>query len=162
MPWTIVAAGAAILSYKLSGKGLAIFAGLVMIYISVFGQWKPSMQTLSFIFGLSLGIMAYKSKRVEKTLYPLLLVMQTMPQYAVLVPAMVLFGIGDHAAVIITMVVAIPPMILLTLLGLRAVSPEVIEAGKMSGCNNFQLMSKVLIPVSYTHLRAHETDSYLV
>ena len=68
--------------------------------------------------------------------------MQTMPQYAVLVPAMVLFGIGDHAAVIITMVVAIPPMILLTLLGLRGVSPEVIEAGKMSGCNNWQLMTQ--------------------
>jgi len=157
LPWTIVAAGAAILSYKLSGKGLAIFAGIVMIYISIFGQWKPSMQTLSFIlvaaplsfiFGLSLGIMAYKSKRVEKALHPILLVMQTMPQYAVLVPAMVLFGIGDHAAVIITMVVAIPPMILLTLLGLRGVSPEVIEAGKMSGCNNLQLMFKVLIPTA--------------
>jgi len=103
---------------------------------------------LSFIFGLSLGIMAYKSKRVEKVLHPILLVMQTMPQYAVLVPAMVLFGIGDHAAVIITMIVAIPPMILLTLLGLRGVSPEVIEAGKMSGCNNWQLMLKVLIPTA--------------
>lgn len=157
LPWTIVAAGAAILAYKLSGKGLAIFAGLVMIYISVFGQWKPSMQTLSFIlvaaplsfiFGLSLGVMAYKSKRVEKALYPILLVMQTMPQYAVLVPAMVLFGIGDHAAVIITMVVAIPPMILLTLIGLRGVSPEVIEAGKMSGCSNWQLMTQVLIPTA--------------
>ena len=53
LPWTIVAAGAAILSYKLSGKGLAIFAGLVMIYISVFGQWKPSMQTLSFYISSS-------------------------------------------------------------------------------------------------------------
>ncbi len=157
LPWTIVAAGAAILAYKLSGKGLAIFAGLVMVYISVFGQWKPSMQTLSFIlvaaplsfiFGLSLGVMAYKSKRIEKALYPILLVMQTMPQYAVLVPAMVLFGIGDHAAVIITMVVAIPPMILLTLIGLRGVSPEVIEAGKMSGCSNWQLMTQVLIPTA--------------
>ncbi len=157
LPWTIVAAGAAILAYKLSGKGLAIFAALVMIYISVFGQWKPSMQTLSFIlvaaplsfiFGLSLGVMAYKSKRVEKALYPILLVMQTMPQYAVLVPAMVLFGIGDHAAVIITMVVAIPPMILLTLIGLRGVSPEVIEAGKMSGCSNWQLLTEVLIPTA--------------
>jgi glycine betaine/proline transport system permease protein len=157
LPWTIVAAGAAILGYKLSGKGLALFAGLVMIYISVFGQWKPSMQTLSFIlvaaplsfiFGLSLGIMAFKSKRVEKTLYPILLVMQTMPQYAVLVPAIVLFGIGDHAAVIITMVVAVPPMILLTLLGLRGIPPEVIEAGKMSGCTNWQLMLKVLIPTA--------------
>ena len=157
LPWTIVAAGAAILGYKLSGKGLALFAGLVMIYISVFGQWKPSMQTLSFIlvaaplsfiFGLSLGIAAFKSKRIEKALNPILLVMQTMPQYAVLVPAIVLFGVGDHAAVIITMVVAVPPMILLTLLGLRGIPSEVIEAGKMSGCNNWQLMFKVLIPTA--------------
>jgi len=157
LPWTVVAAGAAILGYKLSGKGLALFAAIVMIYISIFGQWKPSMQTLSFIlvaaplsfiFGLSLGIIAFKSKRVEKALNPILLVMQTMPQYAVLVPAIVLFGVGDHAAVIITMVVAVPPMILLTLLGLRGVSPEVIEAGRMSGCNNFQLMFKVLIPTA--------------
>ena len=157
MPWTIVTAGAVLLSYHLSGRGLALFAGLTMVYISIFGQWKPSMQTLSFIlvaaplsfiFGLGLGIAAFKNKRVEKALYPILLVMQTMPQYAVLVPAMVLFGVGDHAAVIITMIVAIPPMILLTILGLRAVPPEVIEAGKMSGCNNWQLMFKVLIPTA--------------
>ncbi|MDC3257356.1 ABC transporter permease subunit [Candidatus Pelagibacter sp.] len=157
LPWTIVAAGAVILSYNLSGRGLALFAGLVMIYISIFGQWKPSMQTLSFIlvaaplsfvFGLGLGIAAFKSKRVEKALYPILLVMQTMPQYAVLVPAIVLFGVGDHAAVIITMVVAVPPMILLTLIGLRGIPPEVIEAGRMSGCTNSQLMFKVLIPTA--------------
>ena len=157
LPWTIVTAGAVLLSYHLSGKGLALFAGLVLIYISTFGQWKPSMQTLSFIlvaaplsfiFGLGLGIAAFKSKRLEKALYPILLVMQTMPQYAVLVPAMVLFGVGDHAAVIITMVVAIPPMILLTLLGLRAIPPEIIESGKMSGCDNWQLMFQVLIPTA--------------
>ena len=157
LPWTIIAAGAVILGYNLSGKGLALFAGIVMVYISIFGQWKPSMQTLSFIlvaaplsflFGLGLGIAAFKSKRVEKFLYPLLLVMQTMPQYAVLVPAIVLFGVGDHAAVIITMVVAVPPMILLTLLGLRGIPSEIIEAGRMSGCNNWQLMFKVLIPTA--------------
>ena len=145
-PWTIVTVGAAILGYKLSGRGLAIFAAITMIYISIFGQWEPSMQTLSFIlvaaplsfiFGLSLGIMAYKSKKVEGVLSPILLVMQTMPQYAFLVPAMVLFGIGDHAGALITIVVATPPMILLTLLGLRGIPLEVIEAGKMSGCNNF-------------------------
>ena len=62
--------------------------------------------------------------------------------------ALFLFGVGDHAAVIITMVVAVPPMILLTILGLRAIPPEVIEAGRMSGCNNWQLMFKVLIPTA--------------
>ena len=50
------------------------------------------------------------------------------------------------------MVVAVPPMILLTILGLRAVPPEVIEAGRMSGCTNWQLMTKVLIPTARRYL----------
>jgi len=128
-----------------------------MIYISVFGQWEPSMQTLSFVMvaapisfvlGLVFGIWAYRSKRVEAILNPLLNVMQTMPHFAYLVPIMVLFGIGDHAGAIATIIFATPPMVRLTLLGLRKVSPEVIEAGKMSGCNDFQLLFKVLIPTA--------------
>ena len=157
LPWTTVAAAAIILGYKLNGKGLAIFSAITMIYISVFGQWEPSMQTLSFVMvaapisfllGLVFGIWAYRSKRVEAILNPLLNVMQTMPHYAYLVPIMVLFGIGDHAGAIATIIFATPPMVRLTLLGLRKVSPEVIEAGKMSGCNDFQLLFKVLIPTA--------------
>ena len=157
LPWTIVAAAAIILGYKLNGKGLAIFSAITMIYISVFGQWEPSMQTLSFVMvaapisfllGMVLGIWAYRSKRVEAILNPILNVMQTMPHYAYLVPIMVLFGIGDHAGAIATIIFATPPMVRLTLLGLRKVSPEVIEAGKMSGCNDFQLLFKVLIPTA--------------
>ena len=74
--------------------------------------------------------------------------MQTTPQYAYLVPVMVLFGIGDHAGALATIIFATPPMVRLTLLGLRGISPEVIEAGKMSGCSDFQLMFKVLIPTA--------------
>jgi len=157
LPWTIVAAAAIILGYKLNGKGLAIFSAITMIYISVFGQWEPSMQTLSFVMvaapisfllGLVFGIWAYRSKRVEAVLNPILNVMQTMPHYAYLVPIMVLFGIGDHAGAIATIIFATPPMVRLTLLGLRKVPPEVIEAGKMSGCNDFQLLFKVLIPTA--------------
>ena len=157
LPWTVVAGGAILLGYKLNGRNLAIFAGITMIYISVFGQWKPSMQTLSFVMvaapisfalGLALGVWTYKSKKVEKILNPLLNVAQTMPHYSYLVPIMVLFGIGDHAGAIATIVFATPPMVRLTLLGLRKVSPEVIEAGKMSGCNDGQLLFEVLIPTA--------------
>ena len=157
LPWTTVAAAAIILGYKLNGRGLAIFSAITMIYISVFGQWEPSMQTLSFVMvaapisfvlGLVFGIWTYRSKRVEAILNPILNVMQTMPHYAYLVPIMVLFGIGDHAGAIATIIFATPPMVRLTLLGLRKVSPEVIEAGKMSGCNDFQLLFKVLIPTA--------------
>ena len=157
LPWTIVAGGAILLGHKLNGRNLAIFAAITMVYISVFGQWKPSMQTLSFVMvaapisfalGLSLGVWAYRSKKVEKILNPLLNVAQTMPHYSYLVPIMVLFGIGDHAGAIATIIFATPPMVRLTLLGLRKVSPEVIEAGKMSGCSDFQLLFKVLIPTA--------------
>ena len=157
LPWTVVAGGAIILGHKLQGKGLAMLAGFSTIYIAVFGQWEPSMETLSFVLiaapisvvlGLVLGIWAYKNKKVEATLNPLLNVMQTMPHFSYLVPVMVFFGIGDHAGAIATIIFATPPMVRLTVLGLKRVSPEVLEAGMMSGCGNFQLLFKVLIPTA--------------
>ncbi len=157
LPWTVVTGGAIILGYKLHGKGLAILAAVAAIYISIFGQWKPSMETLSFvmiaapisfILGLVLGIWAYKSKSAETALNPLLNVAQTMPHFSYLVPVMVFFGIGDHAGAIATIIFATPPMVRLTLLGLRRVPLEVLEAGKMSGCSSLQLLFQVLIPTA--------------
>lgn len=155
LPWTVVSGGAIILGYKLQGKGLATLAAFSTTYIAVFGQWKPAMETLSFvmiaapisvILGLVLGVWGFKSKAVETVLQPLLNVAQTMPHYSYLIPVIVLFGVGDHAAAIATIIFATPPMVRLTLLGLKNVSPEVVEAGMMNGCNNFQLMFQVLIP----------------
>ena len=157
LPWTVVTGGAILLGYKLNGRNLAIFSGITMIYISVFGQWEPSMETLSLvmvaapisiILGLILGIWSYRSKTVEKILSPLLNVAQTMPHYSYLIPIAVLFGIGDHAGAIATIIFATPPMVRLTLLGLRKVSPEVIDAGKMNGCDDFQLLFEVHIPTA--------------
>ena len=157
LPWTVVAGGAILLGYKLNGKGLALLAAFSTIYISAFGQWEPSMQTLSFvmiaapisfILGLIFGIWAYKSQAVEAILDPLLNVAQTMPHFSYLVPVVVMFGIGDHAGAIATIIFATPPMVRLPLLGRRRVPPEVVDAGKMSGCSNFQLLFKVLIPTA--------------
>ena len=157
LPWTVVAGGAILLGHKLQGKGLALFVALSVIYISAFGQWKPAMQTLSFVMvaapisfalGLALGICAFRSRRVEAALNPLLNVAQTMPHYSYLVPIMVLFGVGDHAGAIATIIFAAPPMVRLTLLGLKRVPLEVLDAGKMNGCGNFQLLFRVLIPTA--------------
>ncbi|MCP4074103.1 MAG: ABC transporter permease subunit [Hyphomicrobiales bacterium] len=157
LPWTVVAGIAIALGYALSGRWLAVFVGLATIYIAVFGQWEPAMETLSFVLiaaplsvllGLAMGVWAYKSQSVEAALMPLLNVAQTMPHFSYLVPVTVLFGVGDHAGAIATVIFATPPMIRLTLLGLKAVSPEVIEAGLMNGCNKVQLMFRVLIPTA--------------
>jgi len=157
LPWTVISGWAIVLGYRLQGKGLAILAAFSTVYIAVFGQWEPSMQTLSFvliaapvsvILGLALGIWSYKSRAVEAALNPLLNVAQTMPHYSYLVPVIVLFGVGDNAAAIATIVFATPPMVRLTLLGLKNVPSDVVEAGLMSGCNGFQLLFRVLIPTA--------------
>ena len=157
LPWTVVAGGAVILGYALRGKGLALLAGLATGYIAIFGQWVPAMETLSFVLvaapvscvlGLFLGSVAYKSSAAEVILTPLLNVAQTMPHFSYLIPVMVFFGVGDHAGAIATIIFATPPMIRLTLLGLKRVSPEVVEAGMMSGCNDIQMMFRVLIPTA--------------
>jgi glycine betaine/proline transport system permease protein len=155
LPWTVVASGAAILGYALNGPRLAILAGLALVYIAVFGQWEPSMETLSFVLiaapvsvflGLVLGVWAYKSRTVEMVLNPILNVAQTMPHFSYLVPVTVFFGIGDHAGAIATVIFATPPMVRLTLLGLKKVPAEVIEAGMMNGCSERQLLYRVQIP----------------
>ena len=157
LPWTVISGWAIVLGYKLQGKGLAALAALSTVYIAVFGQWEPSMQTLSFvliaapvsaILGLALGIWSFKSRAVEAVLNPLLNVAQTMPHYSYLVPVIVLFGVGDHAAAIATIIFATPPMVRLTLLGLKHVSADVVDAGMMNGCGNFQLMFRVLLPTA--------------
>ena len=157
LPWTVVAGGATILGYSLGGRGLALLVGLSTTYIAVFGQWEPAMQTLSFVLvaapvavsiGLMLGIWAFRSKTVEGVLNPLLNMAQIIPHFSYLIPVMVFFGIGDHAGAIATVIFATPPMVRLTLLGLKKLGPEVAESGMMSGCNNWQLLTKVLVPTA--------------
>ena len=157
IPWTAVIMGLFILGYKLQGLSLALIASLGFFYVSVFGQWEPTMETLSlvlvtapicFILGLFFGILGYLSKKVETTLQPILNVAQTMPHFSYLVPIIVFFGVGDHAGAVATIIFATPPMIRLTILGLRKISPEIVESGLMSGCNRFQLLFRVLIPTA--------------
>ena len=141
----------------MNGFRLGLLGGIGALYIAVFGNWVPSIQTLSFVLittpicfvlGLSFGIWGYLDKKVEAALQPVLNIMQTMPQFAYLVPIIALFGLGDHAGSIATIIIATPPMIRNTILGLKRISPEVVEAGLMSGCSKSQLLFKVLIPTA--------------
>ena len=161
LPWTAIVAGAAILGYQLQGIRLALLAGIGVGYLCVFGQWEPSLETLSFvlvcapvcfIFGLGFGIWGYLNRTVEAALEPLLNVMQTLPHFSYLVPVMVLFGVGDHAGAVATIIFATPPMIRLTILGLRKISPDIVDSGLMSGCSKSQLLFKVLIPTARTDI----------
>lgn len=161
MPWTGLAAIAAVTGYYLGGWRLSLLGGGTMIWTALIGQWTIAMQTMSvlaiaaplaFVIGLSLGIAAWKYEWVDKTIKPVLSVLQTLPFFTYLLPAVIFFKVGPTAGSVATTIYAIPPMILMTTLGLQKVSPEVVEAGKMSGCSKYQMLRHVYLPSARTEI----------
>ena len=101
---------------------------------------------IGILFGKFLGILSYKSKRLDSILTPIFDFMQTMPVFAYLVPALMLFGYGPAAALVVTLIYAMPPMARVTKNALDQVNNEVVELGNMVGCSTLQMLYKVLIP----------------
>jgi glycine betaine/proline transport system permease protein len=161
LPWTAVASVAAVLGYGLGGWRMALLAGGTFIWVALIGQWELAMETLSvisvaapmaFLAGLILGILAWKFPRFETVLLPVLAILQTLPFFTYLLPAVIFFKVGPTAGCVATIVYAIPPMVLMTALGLKKVSPEVVEAGKMSGSTRWQMLRHVYLPAARTEI----------
>jgi ABC-type proline/glycine betaine transport system permease subunit len=74
--------------------------------------------------------------------------MQTMPSFVYLIPAVMLLGLGKTPAVMAVSIYAIPPIIRLTSLGIRQVDASVVEAGQSFGATPWQLLSKVQVPLA--------------
>ena len=155
LSWLGIIVFVAALGYLAQGPGLALLSGGCFLYLALFDRWDSSMVTLSSIviavpigvvLGLAIGIVCYRSRRAEIAITPLLDLMQTVPVFAYLVPVLFLFGFGPVAAMIATIIFATPPMVRCTLLGLRTVSSEIVEFGRMAGCSRRQLLWKVQIP----------------
>lgn len=161
IPWTAIAAVAAIIGWHLGGWRLALLGGGTFIWTALIGQWKIAMQTMSvlaiaaplaFVIGISIGIWAWKSKWVENAISPILSLLQTLPFFTYLLPAVIFFKVGPTAGAVATTIYAIPPMILMTTLGLKKVPSEVVEAGKMSGCSKWQMLRNVYLPSARTEI----------
>ncbi|MEM9602161.1 MAG: ABC transporter permease subunit [Pseudomonadota bacterium] len=161
IPWTVVAATAFMVGYALRGWALGLLSGGTFVWIALLGQWKWAMETLSVIivaapiavlFGLVLGVLAWRSRRFETVLNPILNVTQSLPHFAYMIPVVVFIGVGPKAGAIVTIIFAMPPMIRMTLLGLKKVPPEIVESGHMCGATRWQLLRHVRIPSARTDI----------
>ncbi len=161
LPWTSIAAAMAVLGYALGGRKLAVLTGFTFVWVALVGQWDLAMQTMSVIAvaaplailaGLGLGILSWKSRTFEKCLAPVLAILQTLPFFTYLLPAVIFFKVGPTAGCVATALYAVSPMVLMTTLGLKKVSPEVVEAGKMSGSTRWQMLRHVYLPSARTEI----------
>ncbi len=157
LPWVWILISITILAHWIAGWRLALLCFLSMLYLAFFGLWQDSMKTLSIVLsamvfasllGLFVGLWANRSKNADRFITPMLDVMQATPHMAYLAPVFALFGAGQVAALIATVIFAMPPMARCVILGLQTVPDNITEAGSMSGCTKRQLLWKVRIPAA--------------
>lgn len=153
----------AALAYWIGKWRMALFAVVGLLLIDNLGLWGPSMQSLALvltasllavIIGVPLGVLCAQSRTFQNIATPVLDFMQTMPAFVYLLPAVSFFSLGVVPGVIASIIFAIPPTIRLTNLGIRQVSPELVEAADAFGSTAGQKLFKLQLPIALPTIMA--------
>ena len=161
-PWIITGGVFLVTAWRCSRPGTAAFTFVSLACIGCFGYWEKSMATLALVatsviicvvIGIPIGILCAKSRRLNTLIEPILDVMQTLPTFVYLIPAVAFFSIGKPPGVMSTIIFALPPMVRLTTLGIREVDPQIREAALAFGAKPIQLLIKVELPLSLPSIK---------
>ena len=156
-PWPAFIGFVALLAYRVSGLGLAIFSAAGFLLIMLAGlatQLAMSLYlcglavVLCVIIGGALGIWAAHSDAVSRILRPICDALQTMPQFVFLIPALMFFKVGEFTALIAIMLYAIVPPIRYVEHGLRHVRADVVEAVEQMGATPAQTLLNAKLPLA--------------
>ncbi|NYT65117.1 ABC transporter permease subunit [Alcaligenaceae bacterium] len=163
-PWWAVLLAIMVLAWLASRRvGFTVIIGILLCAIGFLGLWDAAMQTLSLMIvavvlsvaiGIPTGILMASFDRLRSVMLPILDVMQTMPSFVYLIPVVMLFNLGKIAAIIATIIYAVPPVIRLTDLGIRLVDTEVLEASRAFGANRFKQLFGVQLPLAMPNIMA--------
>ncbi|HAX22004.1 MAG TPA: ABC transporter permease [Hydrogenophaga sp.] len=148
---------------------LALAAGLLLsvrmgaLVVATLGfcvlnnQWDATMQTLALmlvavvtavLIAFPLGVLASRSKTLEAVFRPVLDIMQTVPPWVYLIPAVIFFSLGRVPALMATMVYGIPPMLRLTTLAFKQVPKEMQELGQALGAKPMTILFRIELPAA--------------
>lgn len=132
-----------------------------MLFILNQGYWDRTIETLTLILvscivcmgiGIPIGILAARRKWIYAALEPVLDLMQTLPTFVYLIPAVIFFGLGQVPGLIATMIFAIPAPIRLTYLGISSTPVALTEAATAFGATPMQRLIKVEIPSAFPQI----------
>ncbi|MEF2145633.1 MAG: proline/glycine betaine ABC transporter permease [Desulfovibrionaceae bacterium] len=151
----LVAAGLTWLLTRKRGVTLLTLLGLGLVWNM--GLWTATTSTIALVIistlvailiGVPMGILAAMYKPVDRVVTPTLDVMQTMPAFVYLIPAIPFFGLGKVAAIFSTVIFAVPPAIRLTSLGIKQVPRELVECAEAFGSSRWQRLVKLELPLA--------------
>ena len=141
----------------------AVLVGLGFLFIVNQGYWEQTTQSLTLVLaacvvcmglGVSIGIAAAHRPGLFRALRPVLDLMQTLPTFVYLIPAIVFFGIGMVPGLIATVIFVLPAPIRLTHLGITATPTALLEAAQAFGATPRQTLLKVELPYALPQIMA--------
>lgn len=153
----------ALIAWQIASPAMGVATLISLVLIGAIGAWSQAMVTLALVLtallfciviGLPLGIWLARSERAGRIIRPLLDAMQTTPAFVYLVPIVMLFGIGNVPGVVVTIIFALPPMVRLTILGIKQVPADLIEASESFGASPRQMLFKVQLPLAMPTIMA--------
>ncbi|WHA41832.1 choline ABC transporter permease subunit [Agrobacterium larrymoorei] len=170
-PLVIVGLLTALSAWMRRSIGMPLFTALGLLLIINLGYWKATTETLALVIaasavcmliGVPLGIVAARRKWVYSIMRPALDLMQTIPTFVYLIPALVLFGLGMVPGLIATVIFAIPAPIRLTRLGIISTPPALVEAAVAFGATPGQVLRKVELPFATPQIMAGLTQTIML
>ncbi|WFP65791.1 ABC transporter permease subunit [Mesorhizobium sp. WSM4904] len=170
-PFYVIAIVAALLAWRLINAVAGVLAGVALIFCTIMGLWPETMSTLALVitatilallFGIPIGIVAGFVRAFDRFLEPILDLIQTLPPYIYLLPAIALLGYGPATALVATFIVAMPPAIRLTALGIRMTPREFVELGHATGLTPWQMFVKIRLPFAVPSVMAGINQSLMM
>ena len=167
----IVAAFMALTWYIQRNWKTVLLVALGFAFILNQGYWKETMQSMALILlscitcmgiGVPLGIMAAHRPRFYRSISPVLDMMQTLPTFVYLIPAIVFFGIGMVPGLIATVIFVLPAPIRLTQLGVASTPTALLEAATAFGATPRQRLWKVELPYALPQIMVGLTQSIML
>ena len=153
-PVAVILAAIALTAFFV-GVRVSIITTIALGFCFLVGLWTASMQTLalvtvavaiSVLIAFPLGVLASRYKRFEAAVRPVLDIMQTVPPWVYLIPAVMIFSLGRVPAIIATIVYGIPPMLRLTTLAFNQVPKDLLELGQATGASPKAILFKIEVP----------------
>ncbi|GCA49428.1 glycine betaine transport system permease protein OpuAB [Sinorhizobium sp. KGO-5] len=171
VPFYVIALIAALLGWRVLNVWFGVAAGVALAICAMMGLWTETMSTLALVVtatvlaltvGIPLGIAAGFLRPLDRFLEPVLDLIQTLPPYIYLLPAIALMGFGPATALVATVVVAMPPAVRLTALGIRMTPREFVELGQASGLTAWQMFTKIRLPFAMPSIMAGINQSLMM
>ncbi|KZK82913.1 Glycine betaine/L-proline transport system permease protein ProW [Pseudovibrio sp. Ad13] len=157
--WGIIALG--LIGWRVGGWRLGFLCATLVGFVAANGLWRDAMITvylcgvsvlIAAAVGMPLGVWAGQSERADRILSTLVDTLQTLPSFVYLIPVVMLFRVGEFSAMVAIVLYAMAPALRYAAHGIREISPQVIEAGKVSGCTRWQLLWRIKLPLAVPSL----------